>query len=326
MPLTADAQHEYKQRLLRIPYYSYLSVWFSLTSRRPIGTNVYDRDWDVLVILDTCRVDALETVAPEFDFFDADDVDHITSVGSGSQEWIANTFTEAYRDDVADTAYISANGYSQLMLARGEEFPTDRLAVDAADWQTLTADDLEFLHDVWDSSPEPEREGYMDPQVPTDRAVSTKRTRDPGRLVVHYSRPHDPYARRAIDEGRELEPHESSPFQTLARGDVDRDTVWELYLDELRYGLRQVETLLRSVDGTVVVTADHGEAFGEWGVYRHPFLPHPKLRCVPWLELQAEDTGEYEPTYHIDDVEEDSESEATTEDLHERLKHLGYAE
>ena len=321
----SERLYNYKKEALRIPYYTYLSLWFSLTSRHQFGENVYDRDWDVLFLLDTCRVDALKQVAPEFDFLDEEEIGSIVSVGSGSQEWIANTFTEQYSDDVEDTVYISANGYSRLMLERNEEFPTDRLSFHFADWTTLSADDFQLHHEVWDYAPEMEREGYMDPQIPMDRAISAKRDIDPERLIVHFSRPHDPYANRAIQDDRELEPFERTPFKALERGDVSRETVWDAYLDELRVGLRQVETILESVDADrVAITADHGEAFGEWGVYRHPFLPLPHLRRVPWVVVSAEDTGEYEPEYPLDQSER-YDREADEDELQERLRHLGYA-
>ncbi len=326
MAATPEKLYRYKMSALRIPYYTYLSLWFSLTSRYQLGTNIYDRDWDVLIVLDTCRVDALKQVAPEFDFLDKEEIGSIVSVGSGSQEWIANTFTEEYHDDVEDTVYVSANGYSRFILERNEEFPTDRLPFHFADWNTLSADEFELHHEAKDYAPEEERPGYLDPQVPMDRTISAKRDIDPGRLVVHFSRPHDPYAHRAIEEGRELHEYERNPFEALERGEVSRETVWDAYLDELRVGLRRVETILESVDAeTVVITADHGEAFGEWGVYRHPFVPHPHLRRVPWVELSATDTGEYEPEYPLEEAEQ-YDREADEDDLHERLRHLGYAD
>jgi len=37
----------------------------------------------------------------------------------------------------------------------------------------------------------------------------------------------------------------------------------------------------------VVVTADHGEAFGEEGVWEHHIETHiPPLMEVPWLEVE----------------------------------------
>jgi len=36
----------------------------------PVGTNIYERDWDALVVLDACRVDILREVADEYEFID----------------------------------------------------------------------------------------------------------------------------------------------------------------------------------------------------------------------------------------------------------------
>lgn len=311
---------------LRIPYFSYLALWFSITSRYPFGTNVYERAWDALILLDTCRVDALCEVAPEFDFIDAAELGSITSVGSGSAEWIANTFVEAYRADVEETVYVSENGYSRHILERGQHFPTEKVPVDLADWRTLSAEAFRLHHEIWDYAPEPLRPGYLDPTITTDRAITAAREYDPERLVVHYSRPHQPYAARAIEEGRPLDRHEERPFRELSRGAVERDVVWELYLNELRVVLRQVETLLSNLDAeTVVVSADHGDAFGEWGVHRHPLgVLHPHVRRVPWVETTAEDTGGYEPRYPLAEADQfaDEPDEAEVE---ERLRQLGYA-
>jgi hypothetical protein len=55
-----------------------------------LGTNVFDREWNMLVLLDACRVDTLRMVASEFDSLN--DVGSLWSVGSTSKEWYANTF------------------------------------------------------------------------------------------------------------------------------------------------------------------------------------------------------------------------------------------
>ena len=79
-----------------------------------------------------------------------------------------------------------------------------------------------------------------------------------------------------------------------------------------------MELLLRSVDAeSVVVSSDHGNAMGEWGVYGHPpNMPHDCLRNVPWVETTANDNGEYEPS-----VEPTTTVDASKE---EQLKSLGY--
>jgi hypothetical protein len=46
--------------------------------------------------------------------------------------------------------------------------------------------------------------------------------------------------------------------------------------------------LLDELEGDIVVTADHGEAFGEEGVWEHHIETYiPPLMEVPWLEVDS---------------------------------------
>jgi len=65
---------------------AYLRAIQAVGRRLPYGTNVYDRSWDVLVVLDGCRADLLAAVADEYDGLTA--VGSIRSVGSSSSEWL----------------------------------------------------------------------------------------------------------------------------------------------------------------------------------------------------------------------------------------------
>lgn len=46
----------------------YVLLYTILTSRYPIGSNVFEENWDLLVVLDACRVDALRAVEDEYPF------------------------------------------------------------------------------------------------------------------------------------------------------------------------------------------------------------------------------------------------------------------
>jgi hypothetical protein len=88
----------------------------------------------------------------------------------------------------------------------------------------------------------------------------------------------------------------------------------------LRWVLDSVSAVLRNIDAdTAVITADHGEAFGEHGVYyHHAGALHPNIRRVPWLETTATDTGTYEPNFKPESGRE------SDRDLEEALAALGY--
>jgi hypothetical protein len=187
------------------------------------------------------------------------------------------------------------------------------------EYDVVPPEGLGYLEELWraDLDDDPEwtvgrgEETRRSPRYATDRTIAAGRERDADRLMVHYMYPHDPFPL--------AEPELFEPFDPLRAGDVSRETVWDRYLDNLRFVLDEVEVLLENVDAeTVAITADHGEAFGEYGFYRHVIgCPLPCMRRVPWVETTATDTGEHEPTA--------PDPTATgTVPAKERLEQLGY--
>jgi hypothetical protein len=294
--------------IIRSLYKSYKRLWASVNTHYTLGTNVFSREWDLLVILDTCRVDALRAVAPEYDFLTG--VGAITSVGSSSLEWVGNTFTTEYLSEIRGTACVTSNAYMEKIL-RDRNYITGTSHL-------VHADDLSVLDQPWMYVPDEEKPFvHTPPRYITDRAIAVGRDHVSDRLLVHYTPPHSPYTAAALKEGRdELKPYEADPFQALRDG-VSYETVWEAYLDELRLALDEVELLLENVDADrVVISADHGEAFGEYGIYSHPTgMLHPKIRRVPWAETTATDTGTYEPTAEARNSDAAREAKSHLEDL-----------
>lgn len=296
-------------------YYAYLGCWFTASSRLSLGENVLAKDWDVLLILDACRVDALEAVAPEYSFIET--VGSITSVGSSSEEWLANTFTPEYRDTISGAAYLSANGYTEELFKQGKE-PPSRVSVPIAApfWDIVDEEDFGLLEQVWEYGRD-DQLNQVPPRTLTDRTIQIGRDEDFDRIITHYLHPHEPYTGRAWRENREPTEVEANWRDAYYRGDLTDGDVWELYLDNLRFVLDDIELLLENLDAeTVVISADHGELLGEWRAHGHPSgVPHPKLRRVPWVEVSASDEGTYEP--------ETISQEATVE-VEEHLEALGY--
>jgi hypothetical protein len=297
-------------------FYLYVGLWLTLTSRRPVGHNIFSDEWDLLVVLDACRVDALAAVAPEYDFLS--DVGERWSVGSTSIEWIANTFTESYADEAAETAYITANHFSDAAFSTrefppyGEDLPPFGRAVPVAwpSWRTVRSEDLCELEEVWRYGRDDEA-STVPPRVVSDTVIEAGRDSRCDRVVAHYMQPHDPY----IGSDTLNSPGE---LYRLNDGDVSRDELWDAYIDTLRLVLDDVELLLENYDAeTVVITADHGEAFGEWGSAAHTIaFPHPAVRKVPWVVTTATDEHTHEPGEYERDVE--------SFDKDQHLADLGY--
>lgn len=307
---------------IRSVYRSYVGLSMGMFSRYPVGTNIFDREWDVLLILDTCRVDALREVEPEYDFLTEDTIKSIWSVGSSSSEWIAQTFTKDRRKTLKNSAYISGNSWAERII---ENRLTPEDHVNAwpkwGDWNVALPSDFQLLEQAWKYEPQNRyglNPGHPHPRYITDRIIDTMRSKSPDRLVAHYSQPHSPWTANARAEDREvLKEHEENPFSYLRNGG-DEKLVWETYLDDLRMVLDDIELLLENIDADkVILSADHGEAFGEFGIYGHGIgVPHPHIKRVPWAETSASDGGTYQPS-----LEPSQESTRTAE---EQLEALGY--
>jgi hypothetical protein len=257
----------------------YLRAIQAVGRRRSYGTPVYEADWDLLVVLDGCRPDALRAVADDYDFLDT--VETRRSVGSCSSEWLTETFgDDRVRAAVAETAMVTGNTW------------TDRY---------LDADAFAALDEVWKYAWDDEQ-GTIPPRAITDRAIAQARDRSPDHLVVHYMQPHHPFIADPIDGDGGLvrdgsHSNTANPWVLLRQDEIGVDRVWDAYRATLRYVLDEVAVLCENLDGRVAITADHGNLFGEWGLYGHPMeTPVPALLRVPWAATTASDQRSREPT------------------------------
>lgn len=292
------------------------ALYFSATSRYPVGANIFDEEWDVLIALDACRVDALREVAPEYDFIQG--VASKWSVGSASLEWYCKTFTEPYADEIAETVLLTSN--PQLKYAMEGRRPpiTYAMPFDFGDWQTVGTDQFQSIRRVYEHE-------YDDlywttpPDIVTDHAIDVARQAEYDRLVIHYYQPHKPYIASAYPEKRQLTANEAEPYEAVNEGEKTHEEIRDMYLDNLRLALNAIGRLLENMDAeTVVLTADHAELFGELGVYGHrEGVPHPNLKKVPWVVTSATDEQTSAPSVE----EEDEPSEKEVED---QLEALGY--
>ncbi|WP_423997276.1 hypothetical protein [Halorubrum trapanicum] len=273
------------------------------------GGRIYEREWDVLIVLDACRVDLLREVAREneYDFINPS-FETFTSAGSMSKEWMVKNFGSDERKTL-ETAYISGNPFTR-------DLDPDRFAL---------------LDEVWRYGWDDEF-GGIKPRPVTDRAIAAGRDTDADRLLVHYLQPHVPFRSLqdiAIDWGDPEKNFgvkdgaagdERGPWQQYRDGDLSRKRLWDAYRDNLEWVLADVEILLSNLDAdTVVITADHANAMGEWWCYGHPdYAPIPAVKKVPWVVTSATDEQSYEPSLKAPIKEEEKV------DINKRLAALGY--
>jgi hypothetical protein len=265
------------------------------------GENIFDTDWDLCLILDACRYDLMQEVTNEYSFLT--DSTAAISVDSKTDAWTRKTFSRADERDLRDTAYVTANPFSR-------EIPDES--------------SLRSVDHVWEYGWD-EQEGTVPARVVTDRAIATHRSENPNSLLVHYLQPHVPFVpweqKTPLGRGNFGLDGDgvNDTWQRLRNSELSLSDVWDGYCENLRYVLDEVELLLENVDAErVVITSDHGNGVGEWGIYGHPIhMPFDCVRKVPWIATTADDQETRTPE------EYQTVSETTTE---EKLKALGYVD
>ncbi|MFC7202646.1 hypothetical protein ACFQJC_03910 [Haloferax namakaokahaiae] len=266
---------------------------------RPSGTSIYDEDWDLLIVMDACRYDLMKEVSGDYGW--ANNLDNIWSVDSTTAFWMRRTFTRDRLTEMKNTAYICGNPFSKSELEANE-----------------FAELIELWRSAWTDP------GTVPPEAVTDETIRLMREEEHERVIAHYMQPHCPFiSAPELSKGKELDKFGNQDWrdvwERLGDGGLKFDDVWHGYRENLRLGLDEVSELLRNVEAKkVVVTSDHGNSTGEWGVYGHPpNLPLTNLRKVPWIETTATDSGERSPNEWLE--------KNTGISRQEQLSALGYA-
>lgn len=271
------------------------SLWWFW--RRHQVTNIYDREWDVVVVLDACRYDLFEEVGWDR----PQSVEPIYSVASMTGDWMERTFPR----DASDTVYVTSAPFSE---------------------QKLDSERFADLDEVWRYGFD-EDIGTVPPALTTDRGIIHSRNSDADRLVVHYMQPHFPSIEHP-ELGSKLNPEGSarwnSVWERYYEGDISYDLLWNAYRSNLVTVLEHVDTLLDNLDAErVVVTSDHGNALGKAGRYGHPSdAVVPSVRRVPWAVIGP--TSDRRSRVPPDERRDLSGGDGTTDDTKEKLAALGY--
>ena len=279
-------------------------LWWGVLRRIPFHAEeesdpVEDWNSEIIVLLDACTGELLKEVSEDYDWL-PDSIHTVRSPASHSAEF-ARLLAEAPESWLEETAVITTNELANQNL------PTEKLH--------------SYRHvskEAWDDGLD-----RPDPQTVTDHGVEFWRnhSNDCDRMILWYMVPHAPL-RSFANDSRFYESvtfHEESRdnvWHLVRTGKLKIDEVWEGYIDNLRWGLEQLNILQDSIDGEILITADHGNAFGERGVYGHPEgVPIQAIRNVPAVKIQGEDNGEYNPKIN---------EEETSVDIEDRLFALGY--
>lgn len=246
------------------------------------------KDWDVAIVLDACRADTLQQVTNW-------PIDTVRSPASCTPEWVKRV---GEAEVFCDATVVSGN-------PQYEKYESKAKTVEPY-WESHWDDSLRTIL----------------PEPMLDRVTELLRENETP-VVAHIMQPHWPYIAHIGDSWRlaydNLYPWHSEDGQVdsvqvgMERGLVDVSQATQAY----RASVESIwQTLLPYIeqwsnDATVVVTGDHGEAFGglaDLGFYEHPCGIHIRsLTEVPWVTFEPLSAGD------------------SSGDIEEQLKALGYA-
>ncbi|WP_458190911.1 hypothetical protein [Haladaptatus sp. NG-WS-4] len=264
----------------------------------------------LLIVLDACRYDMFVDIAPEYLTFDQ--VKPIRSEGRNTFEYVA----QCWPDEYDDVAYISAA--TPVNSDSRDKYERDTLRLYDG---YVPSEHLPNIRDVWRESWN-ESIGITPPAAVTHAALDT----DSQRVVAHYFQPHAPFIGRqsllghadnANSSPMEGEAVDAPVWQRAKWGDLTRAQLKAVYKSNLHRVLRDVCRLVEETTiENIAIMGDHGEALGEYGIYAHPPLEHPKTRQVPWGIVSG--VAEYP------DSRESSSPDTSGGNVESRLSDLGY--
>ncbi|MHC3378336.1 alkaline phosphatase family protein [Haloarcula sp. H-GB5] len=290
-----DRLHEWLLRVNRL----YHKRFYTIDSN-PDGIDIFEEDWDSLVLLDACRYDALA---------DQDELpgnlESRISRGSQTYEFLRANFTDR---DLRDTVYVTATPQYHRF--------EDELNTTFHDVINIWSDDSNVWYD--------KGRQVVRPETTTEHALQAAERYPNKRLLVHYIQPHTPFLDRPTEELRT----DKNIYRQFISGElpVDASTLREAYRRNVDITIPHVADLVKGLDGRTVVSADHGELLGErlfpvpvsgWG---HPHGTYvDELVRVPWLvheQGERRDVTAESSKNSVEEVEKDV--------VKERLQSLGY--
>lgn len=261
------------------------------------GIDIFDEDWDNLIILDACRYDTFLEYEDEL----PGETESRISRGSHTKEFIRANFKDKQLHDVVYLSFNTAFPYLESEL--NTELYRFAAVQECEDWDNIFPN-------------------Y--PEILTKHAKEFAEKYKNKRLIVHYMQPHSPY----IGEFGQKHFSESDYTDVLWRNrNLNEDHLWKAYRENIEITLPDIKELFDAFQGKTVVTGDHGELLGDRSSpipvrdYGHPYGVYTdKLIKVPWHIYNDGQRKRIVP----EDPEKENEAEIDEEYIKEQFRKLGY--
>lgn len=222
-----------------------------------------ERSWDWLVICDAGRYDWFEQLYSTY-LAEASSPDRVTNGRIGyTADWMGAMFP---------------GSHDGLFVHGGQPI----YSMQAGEW-----DEREHFETVPAYSEFEWSEQYNTCPPDVVNGVVRRYIDGHDRGVVRYLQPHPPF-REMPERTKGRDTRMQSVANAVRAGELSLEKVAASYRDNYEWVLEEgVADLVPDLDGTVVVTADHGECLGDCHQWFHGRAhdPHDHLVTVPWTEI-----------------------------------------
>ena len=204
---------------------------------------IHGINWNYLIILDACRYDYF------VEYWEGETEPlEVYSPASTTYKWLEVTFPNFYNFTVySSNPFINSFGVG---------------------WSYKAKDHFKKIVDLWKTDWD-EKYGTVLPE----NVVSKTKNASP-RSIIWFLQPHFPYISCPIPN--------LTPQKLISHSFVEELKLLKKgYEDNVILVLRCVDELIEYLEPPLLITSDHGELLGEYGLYGHPNLSLPELRQVP---------------------------------------------
>jgi hypothetical protein len=228
------------------------------------GINFLEDSWDYAIVLDACRFDVFHQVNTL-----EGKLEKKQSIGSMTTDWAAHAIMKQYPDIVL----VNANPFLSTTHMKRKPFFKNIPA-----WKIGWDDEL-MVTPPW---------AMLDLSKKMAKRFPDKR------IIFWFMQPHHPFIHSHMDFGWNMRDMMiggkkglKSVWTAVKYGELTVEQIWEAYKNNLELTMPYVEKLVDYLKGTIIVTSDHGNCFGEMGLFCHPYGTRiPPLIDVPLLTIE----------------------------------------
>jgi len=233
-------------------YREFLRIIFKFQSSKN-KVRILDENWDNLIILDTCRYDFFKK---NYEKYLDGKLERKKSLGSSTREWLIKNFNKK-----TDIMYVSANPHLNNANIKNQS------------WNFNFYKIIEAWDDEWD-----DKINSVHPARLVKLANKLDKNYPNKRKIIHFIQPHLPY----LTKSKEFNKYIYKKQTTVDLSKKDISEMKKGYEENLKIVLKELNKL--KLRGKTIITSDHGECFGEYGLLlHHDGIYIKSLIEVPWF-------------------------------------------